>query len=79
MTSREQFEAWMFERGQLCEYASIGANIAWIAWQASRAALVVELPKPMDAPPYASYESGWNDMRGEATEVLEAAGVRVAQ
>lgn len=78
MTSREQFEAWMFERGQLCErgttseYASIGANIAWIAWQASRAELVVELPNshPMD-----------NHLvrLDEVVEALEAAGVRVEQ
>lgn len=47
-------------------------------WNASRAALVVELPPLVDAKPYACYESGRNDMRGEVREAIEAAGVKVA-
>lgn len=39
--------------------------------------LVVQMPQPMKAPPYASYEGGWNDMRGEAIDAIEAAGVTV--
>jgi len=31
----------------------------------------------MNAPPYASYEGAWNDMRGEAIDAIEAAGVTV--
>jgi len=46
-------------------------------WVASRAELVIELPQTMKAPPYASYEGGWNDMRGEAIDAIEAAGVTV--
>ncbi|WOB61306.1 MULTISPECIES: hypothetical protein [Pseudomonas] len=47
------------------------------AWQASREAVVVELPSPMDAPPYASYEGGWNDMRDEAVDGIEEQGLKV--
>lgn len=46
-------------------------------WQASRDAIVVELPSPMDAPPYASYEGGWNDMRDEAVDGIEEQGLKV--
>ena len=46
-------------------------------WQASREAVVVELPSPMDAPPYASYEGGWNDMRDEAVDGIEEQGLKV--
>lgn len=49
----------------------------WQAWQASREAVVVELPSPMDAPPYASYEGGWNDMRDEAVDGIEEQGLKV--
>ncbi len=45
-------------------------------WRASRAEMVVQMPKPMKAPPYASYEGGWNDMRGEAIDAIEAAGAK---
>ncbi|MNF17814.1 hypothetical protein D3C80_2215400 [compost metagenome] len=47
-------------------------------WQASREAVVVELPKAYEsAPPYASYEGGWNDMRVEVVDAIEAAGLKV--
>lgn len=50
----------------------------WQAWQASRAAVVVELPKAYEsAPPYASYQGGWNDMRVEVVDAIEAAGLKV--
>ncbi|PLU99900.1 hypothetical protein CXG50_12185 [Pseudomonas plecoglossicida] len=52
-------------------------NLGWASWQASREAVVVELPSPMDAPPYASYEGGWNDMRDEAVDGIEEQGLKV--
>ena len=52
-------------------------HAAWQVWQAARATLAIELPQPMKAPPYTSYEGGWNDMRGEAIDAIEAAGVTV--
>lgn len=56
---------------------SVIAKYAKWAWFASRAELVIDLPQPMKAPSYASYEGGWNDMRGEAIDAIEAAGVTV--
>lgn len=47
-------------------------------WQASREAVVVELPSPYEsAPPYACYEGGWNDMRVEAVDGIEEQGLKV--
>lgn len=51
-------------------------NWLWEGWQASRAAVVVELPSCFDEPPYACYEGGWNDMHCEARDAIEAAGVK---
>ncbi|WHL27784.1 hypothetical protein QJS63_26390 [Pseudomonas juntendi] len=47
-------------------------------WQASREAVVVELPSAIESPPYACFQSGWNDMRGEAVDAIEAHGLKVA-
>jgi len=58
-------------------YTSQVEQERWEIWQASRAPVVIDLPQPMNAPPYASYEGGWNDMRGEAIDAIEAAGVPV--
>ena len=58
---REEFEAWAAEEAEVRgvgallglmtdehqdRYSMIWTQTAWIAWQASRAALVIELPKP---------------------------------
>ena len=83
-----EFEAWAsseafglspahFAKDEAGEYINYPTQCYWLVWQASRAELVIELPQPMKAPPYASYECGWNDMRGEATDAIEAAGVTV--
>lgn len=60
------------------EFAHRQTAIAWWAWQASREAVVVELPSAIESPPYACYQSGWNDMRGEAVDAIEAKGLKVA-
>ena len=82
--SREQFEAWARDENKwLIDRDSFGNYIygfvrdSWNSWQASREAVVVELPSPMDAPPYASYEGGWNDMRDEAVDGIEEQGLKV--
>lgn len=59
MTSREQFEAWLErEQGLYGEdiewqperncYAKFGIHLAWYAWQASRAAIEIEIPPGVD-------------------------------
>lgn len=60
------------------EYLHYPDFIAWWAWQASRAAIEVELPSAyQNPPPYACYEGGWNDMRGEAVDNIESLGLKV--
>lgn len=59
-------------------YTSVYTKAAWWAWQASREAVVVELPSAIESPPYACFQSGWNDMRGEAVDAIEAQGLKVA-
>ena len=62
---------WTREDGS---FADPMLRLACLAWQASRAAVVVELPARVDAKPYACYEGGWNDMHDEARDAIEAAG-----
>ena len=57
--------------------AAMLACAEW-AWFKSRAAIEVELPSPYpSAPPYASYEGGWNEMREEAKDAIESLGLKV--
>ncbi|MDY7073505.1 hypothetical protein ACF8Q9_22300 [Pseudomonas sp. TYF_15] len=87
--SREQFEKFALSaegglfaghlaKGEDGEYLNYAAQCYWLFWQASRAAVVVELPSAIESPPYACFQSGWNDMRGEAVDAIEAQGLKVA-
>lgn len=62
MTSREQFESWLEDvhglYGEDIEwqperncYAKFGIHLAWCAWQASRAAIEIELPATIEVHP----------------------------
>lgn len=58
-----------------------GIDVIWQSkkevWDAALASRVIELPDAFpDAPPYACYESGWNDMRSEIIDELEASGIK---
>lgn len=73
---REEYNAWYAEKiGVLGTHQ----HKEWFApWSASRAAIEVELPSPYpSAPPYASYEGGWNEMREEAKDAIESLGLKV--
>lgn len=82
MTSREQFEAWFKSAFNLGddhlsegEFGSETAQTAWMSWQASRAAIEIELPEPfpLDTNPQGNtyyYES-------EVDEAIESAGLKV--
>ena len=74
-----EFEAWWIRQPfrEFCDLFEDVKDQMRNVWLASRQELVIELPQPMNAPPYASYEGGWNDMRGEAIDAIEAAGVTV--
>lgn len=62
---RADFEAWLAGSG-LSYAEGIGA---WYGWQASRAALVVELPESFEMDDFAAFD------RDETIAAIEAAGV----
>lgn len=80
--SREQFEEWainhknhhnlpvfVFYKDHNGDYVDIEAKLAWQAWQASRAALVVELP-PQHSTAYRAYDGV------ELRYALKGAGIK---
>lgn len=71
-----EFEAWWNLQPHREQFEDLKDQMRNV-WLASRRELVVQMQQPMKAPPYASYEGGWNDMRGEAIDAIEAAGVTV--
>lgn len=87
MTSREQFEAWLErEQGLYGEdieweperncYAKFGIHLAWRAWQASRDAIEVELPrKQWDI----SYDGSQHYDCDEVHKSLKQAGLKVKE
>lgn len=82
---RAEFEAWCvgFHIGSPLErydddpavYRDWHVQCAWCAWQASRAALVIELPP--EWPPISEKDEGANEMRENCAIAIEAAGVTV--
>lgn len=80
--SREQFEAWhrsvvegepTHEKYNSGDYRNQHVQRYWLGWQASREAVVVELPKFEDYP--ASME---RDMRESLRSAIQAQGLKVA-
>ncbi len=60
----------------LCgEYVIPDSRIMWQAWQASRAALVVELPDEKGGRYLDSYQEGWNDAISSCEQRIEDCGV----
>lgn len=77
MTSRERFEKWFKARFNLGEqnlseddYGSDTAQTAWMAWQASRAELEVELPA------WDEYDATWQYQEA-AMDIIQSAGLKV--
>lgn len=78
MTSREQFEEWFYEYTGCDPKDSRYVNMVemyWMAWQASRAAIEIELPEPcspgdfcIDIPAQAHHE---------VIEAIVSAGLKV--
>lgn len=72
-----EFEAWWDRQPFREQFEDLKDQMRNV-WAASRRELVIELPDAYaNCPPYACYEGGWNDMRDEAVDRLEAAGVTV--
>ncbi|WP_288082197.1 hypothetical protein, partial [Pseudomonas sp.] len=86
---REGFEAWLEsrlgERSAIVRvddgYLHLETEVAWQAWQASRAAVVIELPEERKTNQSHAEDRaeafGFNDGIERCREVIEAAGVGV--
>ena len=77
MTSREQFESW-FE-GMFCVDDARFKYMAEIAWQASRAAIEIELPDIEDKKWHSSWHGKFRDEAFwlETRRVLNGHGIKV--
>ncbi|HGM4965225.1 TPA: hypothetical protein ACKP0L_003549 [Pseudomonas putida] len=87
---REQFESWILEnwpgqyldRFETGEYHGFTLEHCWKAWQASREAVVVELPELRSVPDRDCWARtnglGFNNALKEARQVIEAKGLKVA-
>lgn len=85
MTSREQFEKWVKEETGFDlwrteypmtewdnqQYKCHQTNLAWMAWQASRAAIEIELPEEESLGCHAIYYAE------DVIEAIEQAGLKV--
>ncbi|MGU1462884.1 hypothetical protein ACSEVU_25930 [Pseudomonas aeruginosa] len=90
---REEFEAWAsshfvdvgsgnpLKKGPNGNYGFYVVATAWKAWQASRAALKVELPAKRSYSMYATKHEchAFNDAIEKANEALQQAGIEVAK
>ncbi|RCI41471.1 hypothetical protein DT380_03680 [Pseudomonas aeruginosa] len=92
---REEFEAWAsshfvdvgsgnpLKKGPNGHYGFYVVATAWKAWQASRAALKVELPERAVLPEYTEHRllycerTGFNDCLERVKEALQQAGIEV--
>lgn len=85
---REEFEAWLlpsWSRERFVDgegdwqYVEDWVQGAWIGWQASRAALRVELPAKRSYSMYATKHEchAFNDAIEKANEALQQAGIEV--
>ncbi|MEV1855510.1 hypothetical protein ABZR08_10755 [Pseudomonas aeruginosa] len=85
---REEFEAWATKHrmpihrdGVVTDYAARCTDECWQAWQASRAALKVELPERAVLPEYTEHRllycerTGFNDCLERVKEALQQAGI----
>lgn len=77
---RDGFESWCKTLGFNIDkfdgdYIIARTDWAWKIWQASRAALVVELPPEQEERFIDSYQEGWNDAIDSCRVRVESVGV----
>lgn len=93
--SREQFHEYMLERPGAVgddivrklkdgEYVHIATQLRWEAWQASRAAIEINLPRVIDAHPFGPQSAKMicafhKNVVGECAEAIRAAGIKVKE
>lgn len=86
--SRKQFEEWRLSdspcanllRDRYGQYAEIGTWVAWRAWQASRAAVEIELPARYEVANMQDVEPDSNGsllLFDEVVSTIRAAGIRI--
>ncbi|HCF4804145.1 TPA: hypothetical protein NIF59_002240 [Pseudomonas aeruginosa] len=86
---REEFEAWATKHqmpihrdGVVTDYAARCTDECWQAWQASRAALRVELPTQQGTNRsewLQTWNNGYNECHQRVKEALQQAGIEVKQ
>ena len=71
-----EFETWWNRQPHREQFEDVKDQMRNV-WRASRAEMVIRLPDAYaNCPPHACYEGGWNDMRDEAVDAIEAAGAK---
>jgi hypothetical protein len=75
---REEFEAW-FEANKnfMLGTRKVSKGDCFFIWQASRAAVVVELPAELPSVPWNAPANSWNDALRKSRYAIEAAGLKV--
>lgn len=86
--SRKQFEEWFKNKyhvsSDVMKIMRIKVEIAWEAWQASRAAIEIECPVKREREAFSTdFEDGvtfgYNDAISECEGLIRAAGVKVKE
>ncbi|EIH9647205.1 TPA: hypothetical protein OZV70_002287 [Escherichia coli] len=85
--SRKQFEEWFKNKyhvsSDVMKIMHIKVEIAWEAWQASRAAIEIELQKPKKGPLpgdyHIGYDSGAESQYESDVEAILSVGVKVKE
>lgn len=85
--SRKQFEEWFKNKyhvsSDVMKIMHIKVEIAWEAWQASRAAIEIELQKPkkgsLPGDYHIGYDSGAESQYESDVEAIHAAGIKVKE
>lgn len=85
--SRNQFEEWFKNKyhvsSDVMKIMHIKVEIAWEAWQASRAAIEINLQKPKGGPLpgdyHIGYDSGAESQYESDVEAIRAAGIKVKE
>ncbi|ECD9464185.1 hypothetical protein V5P15_11800 [Escherichia coli] len=86
--SRKQFEEWFKNKyhvsSDVMKIMHIKVEIAWEAWQASRAAIEIECPGKREREAFSTdFEDGvtfgYNDAISECEGLIRAAGVKVKE
>ncbi|MCK6836255.1 hypothetical protein L8S32_05200 [Enterobacter asburiae] len=79
--SRKAFEQWFPEmvEGMPPGMVEVFDKMLFMAWQASRAAIEIELPPTVDGSNVPFAGNAWNAYRVEAVKAIRAAGIKVKE